>query len=77
MDLHTKNRILKPIEEIMGKTFHDIEQSRDLLIGIQKVMTLKDFIKKTCSSNYSNDEPGISYAIKQGSVQRLIPSMAC
>lgn len=39
-----KGKILKPIEEIMGKTFHDIERSKDFLIGIQTVTTLKDFI---------------------------------
>lgn len=39
-----KGKILKPIEEIMGKTFHGIERSKDFLIGTQKVTTLKDFI---------------------------------
>lgn len=51
--------------------------NNDFLIGIQKGMTLKDFIKIMCSSNDSSDKPGLSCALKQGSVQRLIPCIAC
>lgn len=52
------------VEEIMGTTFHDTELSEDFLVTIEKVITLKDFIKKMESSNDSTKEPGMSPARK-------------
>lgn len=66
--------LLKPVEEIMGTTFDHTELS-EVLIRIEKVITLKDFIKKMEPSNDSANEPRMSYAVKQGSIQRWIPNM--
>lgn len=72
---HVEGNILKPVGEIMGTTFHDAELSEDFPIRIEKVITLKGFIKKRDSSNDSTKEPGMSCAVKRGSVQRWVPNM--